>query len=340
MKERRLIRSATLGGYAKAARDAGLDPHEMLAEVGLDPGALLDTDILISLDAFLTLLVNSAKRSGLSDFGIRAAHARGIPDLGMVSLLMREADDVEAALRLYTSHLRLHADGTVVQLDTRFDDPIIIVEIQGNTKQEAFQATLFSVTGIVQQIRWLIGETYRPELVCFAFAEPPDTRLAQNVFQCDVRYNQILSGIVIDRTVLRRPLVTSAPFLRKLALRQLQPLMKHGHDTFAMKVTRLIRQGLEDGEFSSELIAANLAIDRRTLTRRLQHEGATYSSLLQTVRMQIAQQGLENPEQSLTELAVATGFQSLSAFSRWIQASFGCSATDWRANTRRSMSSA
>lgn len=335
MKERRLIRSATLEGYVQAARDSGLDPDAMLKDAGLDPGVVSDPDTLISLDSYLALLAKSARISGLPDFGIRAAHTRGIPDLGLVSLLMREADNVESALRIYTTHLRMHADGTLVQLDTRFEDPIIIVDIQANAIDEAFQATQFSVTGIVQQIRWLIGENYSPELVCFAFPPPPNERFAQSVFKCEVRYNQILSGIVLGRALLQRPLVTSAPFLRKLALQQLRPLMKHDQDTFAMKVTRLIRKGLEDGEFSSDAIARHLAIDRRTLNRRLQQDGTTYSSLLQSVRMQIAQQSLEISDQPLTELAVATGFQSLSAFSRWVQTSFGCSATKWRANTRR-----
>ncbi len=338
MKQGRLIRSATLRGYVEAARQVGLDAEAMLAEVGLSAKDADATDKMISLDAFLALLANSAQRSGCHDFGIRAAAARGIPDLGPVTLLMREADDVEAAIRLFTSHLRLHADGTTVQLDTRFDDPIVIIDVQANTKLESIQATQFSVTGILKQIRWLIGEEYRPALVCFSFAKPADTRLAHSIFQCDVRYGQILSGVVLDRKLLRRPLVTSTPFLRKLALQHLRPMLMRDPDAFSSKVSRLIRADLADGDCSSEAIADKLAIDRRTLNRRLAQEGKTYSSLLQSVRTEAVQTGLDNPNESLTELAGAAGFRSLSAFSRWFQSTFGCSATEWRVRSRRKFS--
>lgn len=335
MKERRLVRSATLKGYFEAATQAGLDPQRMLKEVGIPPDSMRDPDEMISFDAFLTLLGNSAERTGLMDFGIRAAIARGIPDFGAVSLLMREADDVESAVRLMTSHLRLHSDGTFIHLDTRFDYPIIAIEMNGRTTLESMQVTQFATVGVVSQIRWLLAEDYRPELVCFAFAAPPDTQLAQRFFKCEVLHNQNVSGIVLDKAVLRRPLVTSPPFLRKLALKQLRPLLERGQDTFAMRITRMISQRLEDGDVSSGVIASELGIDRRTLNRRLAKEGVTYLSLVQDVRKQVARQALTNPDQSLTELSCSTGFQSLSAFSRWFQGTFGCSATAFRARSAR-----
>lgn len=335
MKERRLIRSAALNGFTEAAVAVGLDPTAMMKEVGLVLPDADDLDRMISLDAFLTLLANCADKSGMTDFGIRVAISRDIPDLGPVSLLMREADDLEAAIRLYTSHIRLHSDGTMIQLDTRFENPIVMIEMPAPTERLSMQATQIAVARMLRQIRWLIGEDYRPELVCFSFSKPKDTQMAQRFFQCEVRYGQVLSGIVLDRTVLHHPLVTSPPFLRKLALKQLQPLLTRGAETFALKVKRLISQGLAEGEFSSEAIAEMLSIDRRTLNRRLAREGVTYSSLLQSVRMQVAQQGLANPDQSLTELSCAAGFQSLSAFSRWFQTSFGLSATAWRTSSSR-----
>lgn len=280
MQERRVIRRATLNGYTEAALAAGLPPAEMLQEAGLASGNPQDPDELISFDAFVKLLALSAEKTGLMDFGMRVAHARGIPDLGAVSLLMREADDVEAAIRLYSSHMRLHSDGTLVHLQTGFDYPIIAVEITGKTMLESMQVTQFGITGILMQLRWLIGDDYRPELVTFTFPPLSDNQFARRIFQCEILHEQTLSGLVLDKALLRRPLVTSPPFLRRLAIKQLQPLLERGQDTTAMRVTRMMSQRLEDGDFSAQAIADELWIDRRTLNRRLNREGTTYQALL------------------------------------------------------------
>jgi len=329
-RETRLMRSATLKGYAEAATAVGLDPHVMMTRVGLDPMLLDESERLIPFGAFLELLAQSAEMSGCADFGIRASIARGIPDLGAVSLLMREAENVEAAIQIYTSHLALHSDGTFIQLDNRFESPVIVIELQGQTREQSVQGTQFCVTGVVAQIRWMVGGSFQPELVCFSHSKPATARIAERFFECPVSYNQILSGIVIDRSMLSKPLVISPPFMRKLALQHLEPILQRPSYSFATRVNRVVKQMLEDDSCSSETVADYFGIDRRTLNRRLGREGETFSSILQQVRVEIVRQGIDNPNSSLTELADASGFQSLSSFSRWFLTTFGCTASEWR----------
>ena len=336
-RETRWIRSATLVGYSEAATAVGLNPEVMLERVGIDIRCLSDPEILISLDSYLELLAVSAASSNCADFGVRAAIARGIPDLGLVSLLMREAETVEQAIQFYSSHLTLHADGTVIRLDKRFDSPLIVIEIVGQTKEQSIQATQFCVAGIMIQIRWLIGAEFQPEMVSFSHPRPRNLQVAQSFFKCPVSYNQALSGIVLRREDLKRPIVTSPPFLRKLALRHLGPLISTP-DSFSARVSRLIRQMLPEGECTSEAVAEYFNVDRRTLNRRLEREGEAFTSVLQRVRMEAALRGMQNADSSLTAIADMTGFESLSSFSRWFQRSFGCTATEWRSRPGRGKS--
>src|SRR5690606_26588772 len=115
----------------------------------------------------------------------------------------------------------LHADGTFIQLDNRFHPPLIVVEVSARTQEEAFQVTQFAAVGITMQIRWLIGSDFEPGMASFSFARPRSTSVLQEFFKCPVLYKQALSGMVLPRGVLQRPLVTSTPLLRKLALRHL-----------------------------------------------------------------------------------------------------------------------
>ncbi|MBS80774.1 AraC family transcriptional regulator [Variovorax sp. Varisp41] len=327
----RSIRSATLIGYFEAARAAGLDPERMLCRVGLDPSCMDDLETQISLDSFWRLLSESARLGNCPDFGMRAAIERGVPNLGAVSLLMREAETVEEAIHFYTTHLALHADGTLIQLDQRFQSPLIVTELQARTREESFQATQFCLVGITMQIRWLIGEAFQPDLVSFSFAKPQRMPTVERFFKCPVQFRQLISGLVLNRSVLQRRPVTSAPFLRKLARQQLEPLIKRSPGGFSTRVERLLRTLLDDGNYDSQSVADYFQIDRRTLSRRLANDGETFSGILQRIRMEVACRALAGSDSPLSMIADETGFESLSTFSRWFQQSFGCTASRWRA---------
>lgn len=325
----RLIRSATLIGFSEAAKEVGLNPEEILNSVGLDSKCLDDPDTLISMDSFFNALASAAELSGSSDFGVRAASHRGVPDLGPVTLLMREAETVEEAISYYSTHIAMHADGFIVQIENQFDAPVIIVQLRGGTQEASIQASQFAAAGVTMTIRWLTGRNFQPEMVSFSHAKPKNAKFSPGFFNCPVSYNQIVSGIVVRREDWVRPVLTSTPYLRKQALKYLAPALL-SQDNFSTRVGRLIGQTLDDGECSASVIATYLNIDRRTLNRRLSKENETFSSVLQKVRVDITLRYITNEDFPLTDLAGMTGFFGLSSFSRWFQTTFKCSATTWR----------
>ncbi len=330
MRATRTIRSATLAGYAQAARAVGLDPAAMLERAGLEPSCMADEETPISFDAFLQLLADSARLAQCPDFGTRAAVARGTPNYGAVSLLMREADTLQAAIHYYTSHLTLHADGTFIELDDRFQSPLVFVEIAARTPEQSFQCTQYALVGITMQIRWLLGENFQPDSVSFGFARPAYCEAIQRFFQCPVLYRQVVSGLVLNRTMLQRPPVTSAPFLRRVARDQLALSLPRAPGRFSVKVRRAVQGLLGEGQCDAPAVAALFDVDRRTLNRRLGREGQTFSSIVQQVRADIACRALAGSNCTLTQVADAAGFENLSSFSRWFQKAFGCTASAWR----------
>jgi AraC-like DNA-binding protein len=330
MTSARLIRSATLEGYVSAAEQVGLDANAMLQKVGLRPEYISQPDFPIPFDAFVALLQHCADTSAHYDFGIRAAMARGIPDLGPVSLLIREDETLLDALHTMISRLYLHADGTMVALDTSSGDPFLSIRIVANEQTCTSQATEFSACGAVHIIRWLIGSEWSPRMVCFAHPSHGQTRLHQKFFQAPVRYDQPISGFPIPRDILSVCIKHSSPSLRRQARRLLEASLSTASDNFSWRVLQLISQMLAEGECSAGLIAFHLRMDRRTLSRRLEREGSSFSALLQQARRDIALQHVSNRRASLTEATLATGFQSLSSFCRWFRSTFGRPASEWR----------
>ncbi|MFI6599385.1 helix-turn-helix domain-containing protein [Nonomuraea sp. NPDC050536] len=72
--------------------------------------------------------------------------------------------------------------------------------------------------------------------------------------------------------------------------------------------------------------------------RHLARSGETFSSVLNSTRVQLAHQYLGNQNRPLTQIAELLGFSALSTFSRWFSGEFGSSPKAWRTAHRNTHS--
>jgi AraC-like DNA-binding protein len=82
---------------------------------------------------------------------------------------------------------------------------------------------------------------------------------------------------------------------------------------------------------SAAYVARSLGMDRRTLHRHLARSDETFSSLVDSVRIDLAQRYVARQTRSLTDISGELGFSALSSFSRWFKDRFGCSPKAWKA---------
>lgn len=82
-------------------------------------------------------------------------------------------------------------------------------------------------------------------------------------------------------------------------------------------------------------VARRLATSSRTLQRRLQCAGTTFHQVLQSERLQHAEQLLEETDEPVTTIAWDAGFGSTSHFSAAFRRRTGMSPTEWRSRQRR-----
>jgi AraC-like DNA-binding protein len=81
-------------------------------------------------------------------------------------------------------------------------------------------------------------------------------------------------------------------------------------------VQNLLVTMIEQGGALREAVAKRLLISERTLQRRLADEGTDFSTLVDEVRREIAQQYLGNDKLTLKMLSYKLGFSDPSAFHR------------------------
>ncbi|WCT72242.1 AraC family transcriptional regulator [Sphingomonas naphthae] len=330
-----LIPNVILSSYSATVRSLGLDPTELLECVGLDPRCLIVPNMQVSASRATEAIELAAMKAGVTDFGIRLALARGVPDLGPLNLLLHEEPDVRSALRSLQSYLHVHSRSMRISLDEADDFPIlrgslVVAAAMAGTPQ----TTEMMLCGVLQTLRWLIGKDWSPAAVYFSHPAPGNPLPQKQVFGCPVEFGMSLDGLILTSADLRRQISHSPPMLRQHAESYVRALENGSRGDFAETVSGLIAAMLPTGRCSSARVARHLAMDRATLGRRLAALGKTYSSLLQETRQHLAEKfcGWNWP---LADVADQLGFSSTSVFSRWFRTTYAMTPSAWR-KARRS----
>lgn len=308
----------------------GLNPTAMLQRVGLDSRCLVDSEIRVPVKAVAHLLELSAIEACVFDFGLRLAQIRGVPDLGPLSLLLREEPNLRSALASLERYLSVHSSGLSIRLLRHDAMPVLAADFLGTVAGPTRQAREMIVAGLFRFLSWLRGPQWRPQGVCLTHGAPDSTQPHRRMFGCRVHFNQDFDGILLREEDLDTPLANADPMLRSHAERYLNTLVDSDTVRLEDSVRKLMATLLPLGRCSAAAIAERLGVDRSTLTRHLARSGQSYTSILQSVRTGMAAQRVAAGGTSLTSVADALGFSSLSAFSHWFQLTFGCSARGWR----------
>jgi AraC-like DNA-binding protein len=162
------------------------------------------------------------------------------------------------------------------------------------------------------------GRTHAPHMVEFAFEEPADTSEQTRVFQCPIRWGATRTAIAFSAGQLDTPLAHANPALSATLHRHAEQLLAgmSSSRTFASRVREHVVAALQTAEPTAEDVARGLKMSERTLRRRLQEDGTSFTDLVSDVRRELSLSYLNDQRLSLTEIAFLLGFSNVSAFHR------------------------
>ncbi len=126
--------------------------------------------------------------------------------------------------------------------------------------------------------------------------------------------------------------------LRKILHRQAHDTLKQlfGFDHTSVKHKRLglgiefVLNNIQASQISLGKMASYFGLSERTLQRRLDHRGISFTELILFMRMEIAKQMLEVPIFKVTDIAQGLGYSESSAFTRAFKKSEGISPLKYR----------
>lgn len=312
-----LVRAATLTGYADLMRTLGLDARRVIATVGLPETCLSDPEARIEVDAVRQLLEISAILTGSEAFGLRLAQTRSFSNLGPVGLALRDQPTVGHALKALTRYIRLHSEALSVHIEEAGDLVMLTVSVANHRGAPNRQLVELTLGVLVRSMRLLLGPGWRPQDALFTHGAPVDRTPHLQLFGAGLAFDQEYTGLVFAARDLQTRVAGADPVMARQITRYVDEIAGAHPLGLRQQVSEIVSHLLPTGQCTIERLAQHLAIDRRTVHRRLAAEGATFSAIVQQTREDLAVAYLAGGRRSMTQIAPLLGYSSLSAFSRW-----------------------
>ena len=330
---RRLIRSASLTGYADIAAQAGLDANGMLAEFHLPAAALREPEVKVSADAVRRLLEASARRSRIECFGLLMAEKRRLAHLGPLGLLMREQPTMHHALQALVRYANRVNQAVFLTIEDGDEVVVLRAEVIVGGSGAIRQATELALGVVFLALREVLGAEFKPLRVCLAHDPPADRAAHRRIFGDGVEFGQDLNGIVCSRRDLAMANPGADPVMARYA-RELVESSFRARPLMTDHVRELVLTQLASGPCSIDAAAKQVGVSRRTLHRQLAREGHTFSQILDDMRRELAARYVADKHRSLAEVSELLGFAAPSGFSRWYRRQFNTSASAAGARAR------
>jgi len=156
-------------------------------------------------------------------------------------------------------------------------------------------------------------------------------------FGCQVVGRDPRNAMVFRTVDANRPFVTRNAELLSVRTPQFEKELKQedgADENFIEHVRIAIQRKLTGRRPTIEDIADSLHISSRTLQRRLQDKGASFQSVLEEARHQLARQYLNNPVLELNEAAYLLGYEDGNSFVRAFRTWEGVPPARWREQNR------
>ncbi|SPC17483.1 AraC family transcriptional regulator [Cupriavidus taiwanensis] len=335
-----LTRGATLTDYEHIARAVGLDPFRMLRLAKIPAKALDDPNLMISADSVAWLLEESARVSGQEAFGLLLAERRSLANLGMLAMVIREEPTLRSAMLAAARYLRLHNEGVQLRLDDAGNLGMLHVDVDFRRPGVWRQAIEMSTGIALRTFTVLTRHTFRPVSVSFTHEAPSSLEIHQRVLGHTIEFSNKFTAIVCRSRELDTPIPAAAPEFSREVKRWLDVQLASLEDDLTQRAREVARMLLPTGLCSVERLAQHLGINRRTLNRHLASSGESATTIINAVRLELAEEYLTNSTRKLYEVAELLGFSTAGDFSRWFRRGFGKTPSDWVADYRQSMATA
>ncbi len=308
----------------EAAELAGIGREALRQAAGLDIADTQDAYGWVDGERYDALLQSAVSLTGCAAFGLRWGASSPMMQFELLPLLVANAPTLRAALDVMRAVQSILCEVPMLDFHVEEDTAVARITQDPRTSRVAQRVNGdLSMAGLKRLLDYCARGAVR-DLVHFTFAHGADEHEPE--YRATFGANLRFGGAYTEARFPARLLDTVNPSSNRELFEALE---KH----FALLRTRMAIKLSYVEQVKAELRAAlprqlemtavahALGLSERSLRRRLSDEGTSYSEVVESVQIELAQQLLSDPRASVKSVAFELGFDTTSgfrrAFKRW-----------------------
>ncbi|MBA1157444.1 AraC family transcriptional regulator [Microvirga mediterraneensis] len=301
---------------------AGLEVDPLLGSLGI-PKALV-TDRSLTLGAKDQIQLLNVAASALNDdlFGFRLARDADARQKGPFYYLLSTSEKLNVALDHALRYVGVLHES--IRLNRGKSPFSIEFEYEGVERYLDRHQMEFWITYTLRMGRIMTGRELIPVQVSFLHQRGQEALEIERYFGCKIDFGMPRDSISFDTQDADLPVVTADPFLNEFLVEYFEKAVEQRMSRsipLRIRVENTIMPRLPNGTATVGNVASDLGMSARTLSRRLADENLAFSSILDGLRSNLANQYLRNSEMLISEIAWRLGYTEVSsfvhAFQRW-----------------------
>ncbi|MBM3386787.1 MAG: AraC family transcriptional regulator [Betaproteobacteria bacterium] len=302
----------------------GAPVSDLLRDTGLSPQDLQEPQMLVSSLQLLGVLRNAVALNLGPDIGLQVGQRFHASCYGMLGYAMLCAPTLRAAFDTGRRYYRLgngmlDADW-LVQGDAalwRFS-PDALNDLPGVTPELTSVLRDLCLASTMTVFKDVMGPWCLPQHVAMAGQPPIHAKLIEAGFACSISFDSAFNDVVYPVEWLERAPQLANPLAAAQVSQECARLLDQ-FNSVRGDTTRHVIGALtaSPGHFPSlEAVASGLFMTSRTLRRKLDAEGTSFSELLDEVRHALAKDYLRRSHLTIEDIAVALDFSDTVSFRR------------------------
>lgn len=324
------VRALSLSYFEDFSRSQGINPTDMLRQASLPMELLRRQEGILSYRRFSTLLQLCAQASHNPLFGLQYGLYQGVSIFGPLLYLIRHAGTIGEALAELRQNYALQNGAAEVQLESEGELTVLSYHVSEQDLPGLAQAEELALGIGIQLMRALAGNHWQPDAILIRHAPLSEASAYRRVLGQLPTFSAHCPALIFRHDILSQPLNMANAELHDLIAEHLTQMERLSIDEMPAYVRQLLRNLLPSGRVTIERIAECMALNPRTLQRRLAQEGTAFQELLDETRKDLAQHYLEDASISVAQLASLLGYADLTAFCRAFQRWFSLSPREWK----------
>jgi AraC-like DNA-binding protein len=325
----------TLSRLASArARAVGIDVAPLMAKAGVTPRQMDVEDVGADNQIKFVELIAGALHDDL--LGFHLARDVDLREIGLLYYVFNSSNLLGDVLHRAERYCAIINESVRLRVYEDKELSLVITYVGVERLSDRHQIEAW-VTFLVRICRQITNRHLMPCRVSFIHRREGGCAEMDAFMGREVTFGGDADEVVFIGTAPQMPVLGADPYLNRLLVRYCEEARSHrsATSTFRVSVENAIAPLLPHGKARASEIAAQLGMSPRTLGRRLAAEGFTFTSVLDRLRVDLAQRYLQEEDLTISKIAWLLGYQEASAFTHAYKRWTGRTPREARAHARK-----